>query len=197
MSGSARNLLACALAALAAWGAPARAAAAPGEDDAGGWDAGAAGGLLLPGCGNSLRRAAEVSVRVGRYLDEYFAVELEGVCAPNACSRDGNGALPGAAVRGLYHLSGIDFYDNLFGCERFDPFVTFGAATRFGPRHAFADGSHRASTGPVAGVGAFYHLTDRLDLRVDAQAMLGVDSPCGVLFSAVAGLQWNFGGAGE
>ena len=195
MSGTARNLLACVLAALAAWSMPA--AEAPGEDESGGWYVGAAGGLLLPGCGNSLRRAAEVSVRAGRYLDEYVAVELEGACAPNACSRDGNGALSGVAARGVFHLSGIDFYDNLFGCERFDPFVTFGAATRFGPRHAFADGSHRTSTGPVAGFGAFYHLTDSLDLRVDAQAMLGADSPCGLLFAAVAGLQWNFGGGGE
>ena len=61
MSGTARNLLACVLAALAAWSMPA--AEAPGEDESGGWYVGAAGGLLLPGCGNSLRRAAEVSVR--------------------------------------------------------------------------------------------------------------------------------------
>ena len=195
-----KTLLLCALAALAACCAPAetREAAVPEPADAaGGWYLGAAGGMLLPGCGNSLRRAAEVSVRAGRYVDDFLAFELEGACAPNACSRDGNGALSGVAVRGLYHLAGIDFYDNLFGCERFDPFVAFGAATRFGPRHAFADGSHRASTGPVAGVGAFYHLTEHLDLRVDGQAMLGVDSPCGMLFSVVAGLQWNFGGGDD
>ena len=163
----------------------------------GGAYVGAAGGMLLPGSGNSLRRAAEVSVRAGRYVDDFLALELAAACAPNACSRDGNGALSGVAAQGLYHLSGNSFYDNLFGCERFDPFVTCGVATRFGPRHAFAGGSHRTAVGPAAGLGAFYHLTDSLDLRVDAQAMLCVDSPCGMLYSVVAGVQWNFGGAAE
>ncbi len=191
-------LVAGLLAALLACGARAGTEAdESGTADGGAWYVGAAGGMLLPGGGNSLRRAAEVSLRAGRYLDDFLAVELEGACAPNACSRDGNGALSGVAVRGLRHLSGFELYDNLFGCERFDPFVTFGAATRFGPRHAFADGSHRTALGPVAGVGAFYHLTDSLDLRVDAQAMLCVDSPCGMLYSVVAGLQWNFGGGAE
>ena len=167
-----------------------------GTEDAGGggWYAGAAGGLLLPGNGNSLRCAGEVAVRAGRHVDDSLAFELEGVCAPNACSRAGNGAVSGVAARGLYHLSGVEFYDNLFGCERFDPFVTLGTATRFGPRHAFAGGSHRTATGPVAGLGAFYHLTDRLALRVDAQAMLCADSPCGMLYSVAAGVQWSFGG---
>lgn len=167
------------------------------SDAGGGWYVGAAGGMLLPGNGNSFRRAAEASVRAGRYVDDFLAWELEGACAPNACSRAGNGALSGVAARGLYHFSGFSFYDNLFGCERFDPFVTCGVATRFGPRHAFAGGSHRTAVGPVAGAGAFYHLTDWLDLRVDAQAMLCVDSPCGMLYSVVAGVQWNFGGGAE
>ena len=198
MSRFAEVLIAGVMAACAVLGA--RAAESPEletGDGPGAWYAGAAGGMLLPGGGSSLHRAAEVSLRAGRYVDEFLAVEAEGACAPNACSRGGHGALSGVAVRGLYHLSGIAFYDNLFGCERFDPFVTFGAATRFGGRHAFAGGSHRTATGPVAGVGAFYHLTDSLDLRVDAQAMLGVDSPCGMLYSVVAGVQWNFGGGAE
>lgn len=177
--------------------AGARAEAVEASDAGGGWYAGAAGGLLLPGSGNSLRRAAEVSVRAGRYVDEFLALELEAACAPNACSRDGNGALSGVAAQGLYHLSGFSFYDNLFGCERFDPFVTCGVATRFGPRHAFAGGSHRTAVGPAAGLGAFYHLTDAVDLRVDARAALCVDSPCGMLYSVVAGVQWNFGGGAE
>lgn len=189
-----RALLVGALCALPA--ADARAQDAEETAD-GGWYAGVAGGLLLPGGGSSLRRAADVSFRAGRYVDTFLAFELEGACAPHVCSGDGGGTLSGVAARGLYHLSGVAFYDNLFGCERFDPFVTFGAATRFGSRHAFADGSHRTATGPVAGVGAFYHLTDSLDFRVDAQAMLAADSPCGMLYSVVAGLQWNFGGGAE
>lgn len=161
------------------------------------WYVGTSGGLLLPGCGNSLRRAAEVSVRAGVYAGDFVAWEVEGVCAPNASCHDGHDALSGVAARGLFHLAGLEFYDRLFGCERFDPFATLGVATRFGPVHAFADDSHRTATGPVAGLGAFYHLTENLDLRFDAQAQLACDSPCGMLFSACVGLQWNFGGGGE
>ena len=161
------------------------------------WYVGASGGLLLPGSGNSLARAAEATARAGFYATDALAWELEGACAPNASTRAGHDALSGVGARGLFHLTGIEEVDLLFGCERFDPFVTFGAAARFGSRHAFADGSHRTALGPTAGIGAFYHLTDRLDLRVDAQAMLGCDSPCGMLYSVCAGLQWNFGGSGE
>jgi len=158
---------------------------------------GAAGGLLLPGGGNSLERAAETAVRAGFYATDSLAWELEGACAPNVSTGRGGEALSGVAARGLFHLTGIEEIDLLFGCERFDPFVTFGGAARFGARHAFADDSHRTALGPTAGVGAFYHLTDNLDLRFDAQAMLGCDSPCGMLCSVGVGLQWNFGGAGE
>lgn len=161
------------------------------------WYVGASGGMLLPGNGNSLERAAEVSVRAGFYASDFLAWEVEGLCAPNASTSDGHEALSGVAARGLYHLSGIEEFDKLFGCERFDPFVTFGGCARFGSRHAFAEGSHRTAIGPAAGIGAFYHLTESLDLRFDAQAMLGCDSPCGMLYSAVVGLQWNFGGGGE
>ncbi|MDO5317386.1 MAG: hypothetical protein Q4G65_02055 [bacterium] len=161
------------------------------------WYVGASGGMLLPGNGNSLRRAGEVSARVGCYTSDFLAWEVEGLSAPNASSRMGHCSLSGAAVHGLYHLSGFEAFDKLFGCERFDPFVTLGVMSRFGSRHVFAGGGHRTSTGPVAGIGAFYHLTESLDLRFDARAMLGIDSPCGMLYSAVVGLQWNFGGGGE
>lgn len=161
------------------------------------WYVGASGGMLFPGNGSSLRRAGEVSARVGGYASDYFACEIEGVCAPNVTSCVGHDALSGVAVLGLYHLSGFEAFDKLFGCERIDPFVTFGGVSRFGSRHVFAEGSHRAATGPAAGVGAFYHLTESLDLRFDAQAMLGCDSPCGMLYSVAIGLQWNFGGGDE
>ncbi len=158
---------------------------------------GASGGLLLPGNGNCLRRAAEVSVFAGCYTSDFLAWEIEGTCAPNVSSRFGNETLSGASVRGLFHLTGIEAFDRLFGCERFDPFVTFGAAALFCSQDVFAEDSHRASFGPTAGIGAFYHLTENLDLRCDARAMLGCDSPCGMLYSVVLGLQWNFGGGGE
>ncbi len=158
---------------------------------------GASGGLLLPGNGNSLRRAAEVDIFAGCYTSDFVAWELVGSCVPNVSSRSDHGTLSGVAARGLFHLAGWEAFDKLFGCERFDPFVTFGAAARFGSQHAFADELHRAALGPTAGIGAFYHVTENLDLRCDAQAMLGCDSPCGMLYSVVLGLQWNFGGGGE
>lgn len=162
------------------------------------WYVGASGGLLLPGNGTALTRAAEVSVRAGwMFDDEMQALELEAVSAPNVSTRAGHEALSGVAFRHLFHLSGIEAFDKLFGCERFDPFVTYGAAVRFGARHVFADRSHRTAMGPVAGVGALYHLTNNLSVRFDAQAMLGIDSPCGMLYSVGLGLQWTFGGCGE
>ena len=162
------------------------------------WYAGVSGGLLLPGNGNTLARAAEVSARVGYLLDDGVrSFELEAACAPNASTHAGHEALTGVAVRHLYHLSGFEFFDKLFGCERFDPFVSCGGAVRFGSHHAFADRSHRTALGPTAGFGAFYHLTDNLDLRGDVQAMLGIDSPCGMLYTVCVGLQWTFGEVGE
>ena len=158
---------------------------------------GVAGGMLMPGGGASVRRAADVAVRVGTAWSDYAEVELEAACAPNASTRAGHEALSGVAARLVMHMNGWEAFDKLFGCERFDPFVTVGAATRFGARHAFADGSHRTATGPTVGVGAFYHLTDSLDLRFDAQAMLGIDSPCSEMYTVCIGIQWNFGGGGE
>lgn len=167
-------------------------------EDAVPWYLGASGGMLLPGTGNTLSRAAEVSVRAGwMFGGDMQALELEALCAPNVSTHAGGEALSGVGIRHLYHLNGIDEFDKLFGCERFDPFVTYGAAVRFGAEHAFADRSHRTSLGPTAGIGALYHLTNNLDLRFDAQTMLGVDSPCGLLFSVVIGLQWTFGGSVE
>ncbi len=158
---------------------------------------GAGGGLLLPGNGNSLSRAADVALRAGVYATDFLAWEVEGACAPNVSARGGHEALTGVSARGLYHFAGFEVFDKLFGCERFDPFMTLGACTRFGARHAFADGSHRTATGPEVGLGAFYHLTENLDLRVDATALVACDSPCGMLYAVGVGLQWNFGGFGE
>lgn len=159
------------------------------------WYAGAAGGVMLPGNGNSLRRAAEIRLRGGCYFSEFFAFELEGSCVPFAASDHGGGTtLSGVAAQGLLHFSGWDAYDRLFGCERFDPFVTFGAMSRFAGRHVFADASHRTAIGPVCGVGAFYHLTDSWSLRADATAQLCCDSPCGMLYGVSIGLQYGFGG---
>ena len=59
---------------------------------------GASGGMLLPGNGNSLKRAALVAARGGWYLDEYVAVEAEALCAPHASSDVGGTAVWGGSV---------------------------------------------------------------------------------------------------
>lgn len=154
---------------------------------------GAAGGALMPGHGNSLKRAAEVTVRGGYFFNEAWALEGELFCAPSSVCHGGNTTVSGGAVKGLWRLAGWEAFDKLFGCERFDPFLTGGAAARFAGRHVFADDSHRTAIGPVFGFGAFYHLTDRWDLRADVTAQLCCDTPCGMVYAASIGLQYSFG----
>ena len=154
---------------------------------------GAAGGMLLPGNGNSLKRAALVAARGGWYLDEYLAVEAEALCAPHASSDVGGTAVWGGSVQTLWHLSGWEAFDKLFGCERFAPFLTGGVQALCAPRHVFADDAHRTGIGPSAGFGAFYHLTDNWSLRAEARAALAVDSPCGMDYAILAGVQYSFG----
>lgn len=154
---------------------------------------GAAGGMLLPGNGNGLKRAALVAARGGWYLDEHLAVEAEALCAPHASSDVGGTVVWGGSVQALWHLSGWEAFDKLFGCERFAPFLTCGAQALCAPRHVFADASHRTGIGPSVGFGAFYHLTDNWSLRAEARAALAVDSPCGMDYSILAGVQYSFG----
>ena len=154
---------------------------------------GAAGGLLLPGNGNGLKRAALVAARGGWYVDEYLAFEAEALCAPHAASDAGGTAVWGGSVQALWHVSGWEAFDKLFGCERFAPFLTCSAQALCAPRHVFADDSHRTGIGPSVGLGAFYHLTDNWSLRAEARAALAVDSPCGMTYALLAGLQYSFG----
>ena len=158
------------------------------------WYAGAAGGMSMPGSGNTLRRAGAVAVRGGWYASEFTAFEIEGLCAPNMSSGVGNTTLSAVSARGVFHMTGWDAFDKLFGCERFDPFLTAGVTAHFASRHAFADGDHRTGIGPAAGLGAFWHITDSISLRVDASATLCVDSPCGMMYGVFAGIQVSLGG---
>ncbi len=192
--GGVKKALTWVLSAMCAWCAWAADAFAEEDADGTGWYAGAGVGVLLPGNGNSLRRAAEVNVRAGRYFSDYLALEAEGMCAPFVASGDGGTTLSGAALQGVFHCAGWEAFDRLFGCERFDPFVTLGAAGRFAGRHVFADGSHRTAFGPMFGIGAFYHLTDSWSLRAEARAQVCCDSPCGMLYGVSVGLQCSFGG---
>lgn len=161
------------------------------------WYVGTSGAMLLPSGGGSLGGAVVASAEVGVYSSDFLAWEIDLGCAPNASTRQGHESLSQVAVRGLFHLSGVESFDRLFGCERFDPFVTFGGETCFGGRRAFAGDSLRTATGPTVGIGVFYHLSESLDLRVDGGAMLCCGSPCDMLYAVGIGLQWNFGGGGE
>ena len=158
------------------------------------WYAGAAGGVLLPGNGNSLRRGAMAGFRCGRAVDEFLALEVEAWAAPNVSCATGHADLWGVTAQGVWHLSGWELFDKLFGCERFDPFVTGGVQFLGASRRCFADDSHRTGTGPVVGLGAFYHLTDEWSVRGEVRAALTIDSPCGMVYSALLGVQFEFGG---
>lgn len=186
-----RNLV-LVLAALVCWSV--RASAAEAESPSVPAYLGTGAGLFLPGGGSTLSRAAQVAVRAGWYMDDFIAWEIEGACAPNASSRAGHAAVTGLAARGLFHFAGWEAFDKLFGCERFDPFLTAGVQTYLSSRAAFADGSHRTGVGPSVGLGAFYYLTDAWAVRADATATLAIGSPCGMDYGLLIGVQYSFGG---
>ena len=155
--------------------------------------AGAGAGMLLPGNGNSLDRAALLEMRAGKYVDEFVALELSVCASPNASSGQGHTDVWGVSAQALWHMAGWEFFDKLFGCERFDPFLSGGVRMYGATHHVFADDSHRTGVGPTIGTGAFYHLSDEWSLRFDLNATMSVDTPCGMMYSAVAGLQRDFG----
>ena len=136
---------------------------------------GLSGSLLLPQGGSKMHRLGGASVRVGSYLNENWAVEGEAAWLENAA---------GLSAQALGHLQGWDLYGNLFGYSRFDPFVTLGAKGWIG--HGCGQ------VGPKAGLGAFYHLTDNWSLRADADATLGLETNCEVLYSLAVGVQYSF-----
>ena len=86
------------------------------------------------------------------------------------------------AARAVWHLNGWREYDMLFGYERLDPFLTVGAKGLF----------HDGQAGPSAGIGAFFHLTDCWALRLDADAMLGLDTEAEMLYAFSLGIQRFF-----
>jgi len=139
------------------------------------WFVGVSGSLTLPQGGSRLRHVGGAALRGGYYLTENWAVEAEGAWLENvAC----------VAVDTLGHFQGWDFYGDLFGYSRFDPFLTVGAKGWIG------DGC--GQVGPKAGLGAFYHLTDSWALRADADATLGLETNCEVLYSLSVGVQRSF-----
>jgi hypothetical protein len=124
---------------------------------------GASATMLLPQGGSDMRRLGGATARVGYYFTESFAFEADAAWLEDCA---------GIGAQALWHF---------WGYERFDPFLTFGAR-----------GWIKGDFGPVAGVGAFYHLTDNWSLRGDAQATLGFDGDCEMLYSLSVGVQYAF-----
>lgn len=127
--------------------------------------AGISGAMMLPEGGADARRLAGSELRFGWYPVEFWALEGSFSVLEDSL---------GAGVQVLRHW---------WGYERFDPFFTAGA-------RGIAGGDDR--TGPAAGVGAFYHLTDRWSLRFDAESYLGLDGDRAVDHSLSLGLQFFF-----
>lgn len=125
--------------------------------------AGASAAMTIPQGGSSMRRLGGASARFGYYATEALAVEAD-VSWMEDCA--------GLGVQGLWHV---------YGYERLDPFVTFGA-------RGWIDGD----VGPCAGIGTYYHLTNELSLRFDAGATLGLDGDCAMAYSFGAGVQYSF-----
>ncbi len=127
------------------------------------WYVGASATLVLPQGGHQMRRLGGATARAGYYFTESLAVEADAAWLEDCA---------GLGVQGLWHI---------YGYERFDPFLTFGA-------RGWIDGD----VGPTAGIGAFYHLTDSWSIRADAQATLGLDGECEMVYSLGAGVQYSF-----
>ena len=145
------------------------------ETDFDRWTVGVAGQLMLPQGGSRMHRIGGAALRAGYYLSENWAVEGEAAWLEDAA---------GLSAAALGHLQGCDLYGDLFGYSRFDPFVTFGAKGWIG--------RDCGQVGPKVGLGAFYHLTDEWALRFDADATLGLETNCEMLYTLSAGVQYSF-----
>ena len=125
---------------------------------------GAAAGAVLPQGGGRMSARAGAVLRAGFYLTEAWAAEGEASSA---------GDHVGFAARALWHW---------WGYERLDPFFTFGAR----------GWTHHGQVGPCGGLGSFYHLTESLSLRFDADAAMGLDTDVEMVYSLACGLQLSF-----
>lgn len=127
--------------------------------------AGAAGTFVLPQGSSRMSRHLGAAFRFGCYLTESWA--LDGEASWITSNR------VGLSAKALWHW---------WGYERFDPFFTFGAKGWM----------VRGQVGPNGGIGAFYHMTECLSLRFDADATLGVETRTEMVYSLSAGFQWSF-----
>ena len=125
---------------------------------------GATVGAFLPQGGARMNPRAFAGVRAGYYLDEAWAVEGELAALQHRA---------GLAAKALWHW---------WGYERLDPFFTFGAR----------GWTRRGQVGPAGGLGAYYHMTESVSLRFDADATLGLDGGETMVYTLAAGLHFSF-----
>ena len=140
------------------------------------WYVGLAGQMMLPQGGSKMHHIGGAALRGGYYMSESWAFEGEVAWLEDAA---------GLSAAALGHFQGWDLYGDLFGYSRFDPFVTVGAKGWIGRGSC-------GQVGPKVGLGAFYHLTDSWSLRADADATLGLETNCEMLYSISIGFQYAF-----
>ena len=195
--GRALQSLAAAAAALALAAAPLGAGAEEagfGDDGFGGsidpWYAGAEACALLPGSGSRIGPAFAQAVFAGFQIDDAWAAEARGLCAPaaKASGRRGNAALWGAGARVLWYF-GLD----LIGYERFAPCLHFGVDV-FGAKRRMFDGGRCAAAGPSAGLDLYWHLDDNWSVRASAGMAFLAGSHVETVATAGIGLAFSWGG---
>ncbi len=128
------------------------------------WSVGVVGQMVFPQGGSRMSRRTGAGVRLGYYVTEMLAIEGEAMWMEQSA---------GLALKGLWHW---------WGYEQVDPFFTFGARGWI----------HDGQVGPCVGAGAFYHLNDYWSIRFDADATLGLDTDCEMIYSVGVGVQRTF-----
>lgn len=136
------------------------------DDDFSRWYLAGEVATVLPQGGSRIDHGVGAGARFGYYLGELWSLEGE------------------AAWLGKSTGFGADALWHWWGYERFDPFFTVGARCWLG------DDANQS--GPRAGLGAYFHLTENCSLRFDADATLGVDGETEMLYSLSAGAQIFF-----
>lgn len=157
------------------------------------WYAGTGAQILLPGSGLKLDKPYAQSLFAGMQLSDAWAVEVSGLCAPNATMRGvgGSSAVWGAGTRALWYFGG-----DLIGYERFAPCLSFGAEAYGARRFGFAGGK-RAAGGPSAGIMFYWHLDDSWSLRAGARMSFLCGSRVETVACAGIGLAYSWGGRND
>ncbi len=129
--------------------------------------------FVFPQGGGDLRQLSGAAVRFGGNVSDTFSTFYEVAALENQC---------GLAVRGNWSLQSWDWFGQMFGYERFDPFVSLGV------RGWLPHGD----VGPCIGLGFLYYLDDHWAVRVDGDVTLGLESEVETIHSVSAGIQYLF-----